>query len=213
MMAPMRQRLLLVAGWIVAAVGSGVVASGAVAVAGGQVLDRPLQPLTAAEVAALPVVGLASTSVANEPLASGGFDQLTETLTDGSASRAADETDGSVGSVGARGADAVVAGDTPATPALTESRFPESTAVSPDGATNAQSVVIHTLGGAASIASFEGSLRLLWATPRPGYAVGSEFDGHDSLTITFAGSRDLHVLVATIVDGSLVTETMVEPFR
>ncbi|MFB3049384.1 MAG: hypothetical protein ACE1Z9_04450, partial [Acidimicrobiia bacterium] len=51
----MRQRLLLVAGWIVAAVGAGVVASGAVAVAGGQVFDRPIRPLSASEVAALPV--------------------------------------------------------------------------------------------------------------------------------------------------------------
>ena len=54
-MRTMRQSLLLVAGWIVAAVGAGVVASGAVAVAGGQVFDRPIRPLNAAEVAALPV--------------------------------------------------------------------------------------------------------------------------------------------------------------
>ncbi len=54
-MAVMRQRLLLGAGWIVAAVGAGVVASGAVAVAGGQVFDRPIRPLNASEVAALPV--------------------------------------------------------------------------------------------------------------------------------------------------------------
>ncbi|MDK1096694.1 MAG: hypothetical protein QGM47_05470 [Actinomycetota bacterium] len=56
-----RQRLFLVAGWLTAAFGAGLVASGAVAVAGGQVLDRPLRPLTAAEVAALPVVSVGST--------------------------------------------------------------------------------------------------------------------------------------------------------
>ena len=52
-MSPMRQRLLLVAGWAVAAVLATLVSTGAVAVAGGQVTDRPLRPLTASEVAAL----------------------------------------------------------------------------------------------------------------------------------------------------------------
>jgi len=54
-MNPMRQRLLLAAGWLVAVVGAGIVASCAVAVAGGQVFDRSLRPLTAAEVETLPV--------------------------------------------------------------------------------------------------------------------------------------------------------------
>ena len=52
-MSSMRQRLLLVAGWAVAAVLATLVSTGAVAVAGGQVTDRPLRPLTASEVAAL----------------------------------------------------------------------------------------------------------------------------------------------------------------
>jgi len=49
----MRQRLLLVAGWAAAAVVASLVSTGAVAVAGGQVTDRPLRPLSASEVAAL----------------------------------------------------------------------------------------------------------------------------------------------------------------
>ena len=52
-MTPMRQRLLLVAGWAAAAVVASLVSTGAVAVAGGQVTDRPLRPLSASEVAAL----------------------------------------------------------------------------------------------------------------------------------------------------------------
>ena len=64
----MRQRLLLVAGWVLAAVGTSVVASAAVAATGGQVTDRALRPLTAAEVAALPGGFL---EVLSESLASG----------------------------------------------------------------------------------------------------------------------------------------------
>ena len=52
-MSSMRQRLLLVAGWAAAAVVASLVSTGAVAVAGGQVTDRPLPPLSASEVAAL----------------------------------------------------------------------------------------------------------------------------------------------------------------
>ncbi len=52
-MGSMRQRLLLVAGWAAAAVVATLVSTGAVAVAGGQVNDRPRSPLSASEVAAL----------------------------------------------------------------------------------------------------------------------------------------------------------------
>ena len=52
-MGPMRQRLLLVAGWAAAAVVASLVSTGAVAVAGGQVTDQPFSPLSASEVAAL----------------------------------------------------------------------------------------------------------------------------------------------------------------
>ncbi len=70
-MRALRQRLLLVAGWVVAAVATGLVSAGAVAVAGGQVNDRPLNPLSAAEVAALPV--MTADDCGEEPPASGGY--------------------------------------------------------------------------------------------------------------------------------------------
>jgi hypothetical protein len=68
----MRQKLLLIAGWAVAAVGSSVVASGAVAVAGGQVTDRPLRLLSASEVEAIPIVNTVALSASGGPPASGG---------------------------------------------------------------------------------------------------------------------------------------------
>jgi hypothetical protein len=77
-MRALRQRLLLVAGWVVAAVATGLVSAGAVAVAGGQVNDRPLNPLSAAEVAALPVV--TADECGEEPPASGGYTLLLRCL-------------------------------------------------------------------------------------------------------------------------------------
>src|SRR3990172_1203985 len=93
-MAAMRQRLLLVAGWIVAAVGAGVVASGAVAVAGGQVFDRPIRPLNAAEVAALPVDESVATLGSSVRLASGGSQARTGETNEGSGR----DTAGAIGS-------------------------------------------------------------------------------------------------------------------
>jgi hypothetical protein len=75
-MITMRQRVLLVAGWVVAAAVTSLVASGAVAVAGGQVNDRPLTKVLAADVAALPVVDT-EFGDCSEPLASGGLDCTT----------------------------------------------------------------------------------------------------------------------------------------
>ena len=100
MTTTMRQRLLLVAGWLVAAIASGIVASGAVAVAGGQVLDRAQRPFTVAEVAALPVVTVGS-SDDFEPHASGGLVPNAGEPTDDSS------VDGSVnGSTGTGGSSA-----------------------------------------------------------------------------------------------------------
>lgn len=77
-MRALRQRLLLVAGWVIAAVATGLVSAGAVAVAGGQVNDRPLNPLSAAEVAALPVE--TADDCGEEPPASGGYTLLLRCL-------------------------------------------------------------------------------------------------------------------------------------
>lgn len=76
-MAAMRQRLLLVVGWVIVATVTSLVALGAVTVPGGRVNDRPLEPLSAAEVAALPVA--VTVESANEPQASGGVDSTENT--------------------------------------------------------------------------------------------------------------------------------------
>jgi hypothetical protein len=209
-MASMRQRLLLAAGWIVAAVGSGVVASGAVAIAGGQVLDRPLRPLTAAEVAALPVVssgGIQRTG----PLASGGTDSRSRVPPDdGSADdRATDPVD----------ADSAGPGGAPTPRVLSPARGGEvfvttiddepSTPTAPiSGRT--QSAIVLFPGGAASIYSGADGLELLWARPNAGFVVSLRFDEEHRLSLSFAGAATRYVMQATAGDDGLEITTSEE---
>ena len=188
----MRQRLLLVAGWIAAAVGSGLVASGAVAVAGGQVLDRPLRPLTAAEVAALPVVQVVSPDIV-EPHASGGLEPTTGEITEGSADDPPD-ADESIGTGRSAAEDS------------------DDRAVDPVGP-NAPSIVeiASVEGGLASFVISDERLVLLWATPSAGYVAQTRAVTDTSLTIQFSSSLNVWVLEATIVDGRIMIETRTEP--
>lgn len=197
-MAAMRQRLLLVAGWLAAAIGSVLVASGAVAIAGGQVLDRPLRPLTAAEVAALPVVtvGLAD---ATEPQASGG-----DVLTTGESTVGSDETVvGQPDSDGDRGSAALA--ETPVSDSVstdTTGRWDRFT-----NPTTAQSRVATLEAGKASFAATDGQLHLLWVTPGAGYVAHTVYRDADSITISFSSSREVWLVTASIVDDELQVES------
>ncbi|MGI9528572.1 MAG: hypothetical protein ACR2NG_02590, partial [Acidimicrobiia bacterium] len=188
----LRQRLLLVAGWIAAAVGAGVVASGAVAVAGGQVLDQPLRPLTAAEVAALPVVEAGEPDVF-EPQASGGFVSTTGEPAQGSQDSAPDPA-------GPAGTGGSTASDYQETP-------PDPLAIAPAPAVE----LVRVEGGQASFVLDDQSLYLLWATPRPGYVVSSRGGEDNNLVVAFSSARGAWRIEATVVAGELVVTSGPEP--
>ena len=207
-MTPMRQRLLLIAGWLVAAIGSGVVASGAVAVAGGQVLDRPLNPLTAAEVAALPVVGTVSIPEQIEPLASGGSDSTSrDTTDDGNGSTAT----GPVGIEIPTGAGGASADDSVSLvpPNLDTARTATSgvDSVKESRIIGSDVAIIEVPGGSASVAILTDRLSLLWATPRPGYVVGLGFDSPTNLTLTFTSNLRRYVIEVGLDDEGILVST------
>lgn len=186
----LRQRLLLVAGWIAAAIGAGLVASAAVAVAGGQVLDRPLRPFTAAEVAALPVVEVDTSDVV-EPHASGGLEP-----TDGS-------TDGS---------------DDVQEPSDSVSTGGSTTALDPpppiDPVAAQPLTVVHTStvdGGTASFAAVDGELLFLWAAPQAGYVVTTQDRDDGSISVAFTSTLASWVLNAAFEDGQIVVDVTNEP--
>jgi hypothetical protein len=195
-MAAMRQRLLLVAGWIAAVVGSVLVASGAVTVAGGQVLDRPLRPLTAAEVAALPVVPVDS-SVNVEPQASGGFAPTTGQSTEGSESIAprsdeSAETGGSTADVG-------------------NSRGQDSEGGDLDQPATAVVQIASVEGGKASFVVAEGHLVLLWATPAAGYVAQTRSASDTTIVVQFSSSLKVFGVEATLTDDSITIVSRTEP--
>ncbi|MGI9667770.1 MAG: hypothetical protein ACR2N2_11870 [Acidimicrobiia bacterium] len=190
-MTSLRQRLLLVAGWFAAAIGAGVVASGAVAVAGGQVLDRPLRPLTAAEVAALPVVEVGAPD-AFEPHASGGLVSTTGGPTEGSDVDVQDRDDpagtgGSTATDDSAGADPILS--------TGDSAFR----------------VVSVEGGQASFSATGDRLLVLWATPQPGYIASTRSITPQRITIEFSSSLGVWVMEATLVDGAISVVSRPEP--
>lgn len=194
-MIPLRQRLLLVAGWIIAAVGAGLVASGAVAVAGGQVLDRPLRPMTAAEVAALPVVEVEEPDVI-EPHASGGFGTTTGDSTSGS-----DDVEGPEGPSGTGGSTASSDDAVDPDDAIDPTTLSSGTAVR----------VVANEGGRASFVDADGSLLLLWATPRAGYVATTRELTPESITLVFSSNRGVWVMEARLADGAIGVVSRTEP--
>lgn len=190
-MHPMRQRLLLVVGWLAAVVGAGVVATAAVAVAGGQVLDQPLRPLTAAEVAALPVVQAGSPDN-DEPQASGGLVPDAGEPAQGSESevigppRTTEDADGTIIEAPSSGLEAY-------------------------GPVNPSTVRTGSIeGGHASFLVTENGLSLLWATPNPGYIAQTRSAEPDSITVAFSSSLHVWLIEATFDGTDIVIDTRPE---
>ena len=187
-MHQLRQRLLLVVGWVAAAIGAGLVATAAVAVAGGQVLDQPLRPLTAAEVAALPVVQAGSPDDA-EPQASGGL----------------------VPDVGepAQGSESAVE-----VPGETADADDSSVIVAPTsgleayGPANPSTVRTGTVeGGHASFLITQNGLSLLWATPAPGYVAQTRSAERETVTVVFSSGLHVWLIEATFDGTDIVIDT------
>ncbi len=222
-MFPLRQRLLLVVGWVVAAVGTGLVSAGAVAVAGGQVADRPLRPLSAAEVAALPVT-IEEDCVTSGPLASGGSDGApcsvalgddtkTNPVDDSTqpTERELDELAAELAAVGANEVPLLP----PADPAIASGpQFPspedddaDGISVELDGPLLTQRPgghrVIDLIGGEVRITVTDSGLVLTGAFPHPGYVVDALFTTTDQLTVTFWNGSRLSAIVATLTDQGL----------
>jgi len=189
MAATMRQRLLLVAGWLLAAIGSGLVASGAVAIAGGQVLDRALQPLTAAEVAALPVVAVGSPDTV-EPHASGGLVPTAGEPTDDNSVAPPDTTGDRRGSASTGGSDAPV---------------------DPFSTPSTQVAIEKNEGGGASFVISDDTIILLWATPSGGYIAQLRASTADAVTVSFTSNRNVWLVEAVIDEGRLVVRSSQVP--
>ncbi|MCP4303927.1 MAG: hypothetical protein GY788_03405 [bacterium] len=193
----MRQRLLLVAGWAAAAVVASLVSTGAVAVAGGQVTDRPLRPLSAPEVAAL---AEECGTTERAPC----LRQLDNSVVTASTVEAAPDLNSSLNG-GEEGVsppldDSIVdpPSEDPLDPGavLDESLFPpEDEAVVPEP----RAEVVDLVGGRVSVSGADGVVTVIWAIPKPGFAslppTGPEV-ATDSVTVLLSDGSHQSVLVA-----------------
>ncbi len=189
-METMRRRLFFILGWLAAAVLTSVVASAAVAIAGGQVTDRPLRPLTSAEVEALAAQPIPApiTTMAPQPTVT------TTTLPIADQVRAIDAAK--------LDPDSPDIGPQPATGTNVDA----IEGVDPETETTETRVhIVHLEGGSARVGEREGQVLLLWALPRPGFTVEHRFED-TGLTVIFTNASRQSWLVATwnILEGIAV---------
>jgi hypothetical protein len=203
----MRQRLLLVAGWATAAVVASLVSTGAVAVAGGQVTDRPLRPLSASEVAALTEeCGLSERAPCLRQL-----DEATDPTT---TVTAAPESNSSLEG-GEQGVSPNLPTDTSTTAVPGEPGSDDSGTLVPgddfSGLPLAKSDVATTKGGSVGIVGTAGEVRVLWVIPSPGFALLPATGGGlepGTVRVVFSdGSHQSTVTAAWSDEEGLVVET------
>ncbi len=199
-MIPMRQRVLLVAGWVVAAAVTSLVASGAVAVAGGQVNDRPPSGVLAASVDALPVVD-SEEPPSCEPLASGGSDCTTGDSSAGAQNERPGSSDGLDPVGGEDGID-----DLRIDPGVSATESEDAEVPRPDAPALP---VISTEGGSAGFIVVDDQVLVWWSVPRIGYRIQyDETDDPAIVRITFTSDTDQESIVARWRDGELTVETL-----
>ncbi|MCP3997093.1 MAG: hypothetical protein GY722_18850 [bacterium] len=209
----MRQRLLLVAGWAAAAVVASLVSTGAVAVAGGQVTDRPLRPLSASEVAALteecgsterapclrqleysagPPTSVSAAPESN-PSPNGGEDGVSPLLPP-------DET-------------TEPPSEDPLDPGVEvdESLLPPTEDEESDSVPEPRAEVVDLIGGRVSVSGADGTVLIFWVIPRHGFAVlpaaGAD-NFPDRVTVVLSdGSHQSTLLASWDPDEGLLVET------
>jgi hypothetical protein len=211
----MRQRLLLVAGWATAAVVASLVSTGAVAVAGGQVTDRPLRPLSASEVAAL-----AEDCGSNERAPC--LRQLDYSADPTVSVSAAPDVNSSLegdedGVSPFLPADDVIV-DPPSEDPLDPAVEVDESLVPPDEGEDdldvpaARAEVVDLVGGRISVSGADGEVRIIWLIPRHGFAVlpaaGTD-NLPDHLTVVLSDGSHQSTLIASwdSVEGLVIERT------
>ena len=195
-MEQMRRRLFFVLSWLVAAVATSVVASAAVAIAGGQVSDRPLRPLTSAEVEALATTPIPPSfftiAPADSPVTT--LVMIPEDVPEDNPTELDPESpDGDAQPFTGIGVEE------------TEGAGPETVIV------ETRATIVHLDGGTASIGGQEGEVLLLWALPQPGFVVEHLFD-ENGLTVIFNdGRRQTWVVAAWTDEEGITVETFEGP--
>ncbi len=205
-MGSMRQRLLLVAGWVAAAVVASLVSTGAVAVAGGQVNDQARGPLSASEVAAL-TEECGSTERA--PCLRQLDNSVGPTTTVLAAPTTLSPEGGEQGVSPPPSDDEPLLSEDPLDPAV---EVDESLLVPvPVDVPEPRAEVVELDGGRVGVSGADGVVTVIWLFPSPGFALlpptGSEAE-EGAVTLIFSDGSHRSRLVAKWTDEEgLVIET------
>lgn len=200
-MAAMRQRLLLVVGWVIVATVTSFVALGAVTVAGGRVNDRPLEPLSVAEVAALH--GAVTVESANDPQASGGID---------SAENTSEEAPDQTGQT-REGDTAADGGGNPPDDRVGDIDRSRPTANSDGSGAEITAIqVAHLAGGSIAVRRLGDELFLQWMSSQPGFATELVLTQTDFVRVTFSSPTHRSLVLITF-DTSDIEVTITESSR
>ena len=205
-MVSMRQRLLLVAGWAAAAVVATLVSTGAVAVAGGQVNDRPRSPLSASEVAALTEdCGLSERAPCLRQL-----EEPDDPTTTVAAAPTTLSPEGGENGV----SPTVPVEDPPSEDPLDPSIEVDESLLPPEDreVPEARGEVVTLEGARVGISGADGEIRVIWVIPSPGFAslppTGTE-GGEGAVTLIFSDGSHQSTLIARWDDTEgLVVETI-----
>jgi len=200
-MGSMRQRLLLVAGWAAAAVVASLVSTGAVAIAGGQVTDQPLRPLSAPEVAALTEECGSSERAPCLRQLDDSVDPLTSVV---AAPTTTSSPDGDEQGVSPSPPSDLPSGD--------QADAADDNLLSSQGdAPEPSAQIIEFEGGRASISGANGEVFVIWAIPKPGYALvpsAGTRQSEDTRTLVFSdGNRESTVVATWDPEEGLVIES------
>jgi hypothetical protein len=200
-MGSMRQRLLLVAGWAAAAVVASLVSTGAVAVAGGQVTDQPLRPLSASEVAALTVE---CGSSERAPC----LRQLDDSVDPQPTVAAAPTTNSSLEG-DEQGVSPLPSSDL--APDGQQETADDNLLPPRDSEPEPQATIVEFEGGRASISGADGEVFVIWAIPKPGFALLPSTGTRQSAatrTLVFSdGTRESTVVASWDAEEGLMVET------
>ena len=162
-----------------------MVALAAVRQAGAGVASDPVRPLTAAELAALPI-SLAS------PTTTLGLDAIDTTSSPTAVPRTTAVTTAPANTV----------------PPTTSPPAPEPTTTSPPTTSVGEGLSVYALiGGSAAIETTSDAVRLLWATPQSGYTVTVDAEGPEDVKVKFKSTTHISEFHAIWTDHGLdVTE-------
>lgn len=191
----MRKYALLLGGWLVATAITGLVAWGAVSVAGAETSPQPNRPLTPTELAALPSAPTSSTSATiDAPSTSRSETPTTPSSTPGTEAT----TPTTAGAATSAGTEATTPTTSATAPTTTTTAITTTTA-----AASGETLTFHVTGGSVGVTVSGETVRLAWTTPNAGFRAETDDDGPEKVVVEFDSAAVESKIVIWVENGQV----------